>query len=285
LRLVMLAQHFLLLGWFIYICVRSDYPEGLLSTYMLLATLHWYVMGVFMTAETGVLSSRARRRLPQTVLSRAVLTWFAPGPGSGYVFAVANLCVSALTILATILLAQFLTSESWDWEAVTVALAAICYLIMYLGVGRLLLTLLQQFIPAGMAFSVLIHIVLLLLACLGPYVLQLSIFGDDAYTPLQVTNPVWTLQELADGHTAWEYALTLGPLQIPVVVLLLMTAAGLMLPVQLVIAARELPRHSPAVAPQRVEEDERQLHPPPPPPPASPWDERAEYPTAGGKDE
>ena len=38
--------------------------------------------------RTAALSPRVKRDLPQTLLGRIFLTWFAPGPGTGYMFAV-----------------------------------------------------------------------------------------------------------------------------------------------------------------------------------------------------
>ena len=60
-----------------------------------------YLHGEWHTEHEGWFS-RVKRRLPQSFLGRAFLTWFTPGPGSGYVFAVANLGSALLLVLVAI---------------------------------------------------------------------------------------------------------------------------------------------------------------------------------------
>ena len=47
--------------------------------------------GTFLTGETAQLSPRAMRQLPQSLLGRMAFTWFNPGSGTGYMFALLNL--------------------------------------------------------------------------------------------------------------------------------------------------------------------------------------------------
>ena len=102
LRVVMFVQPILLLFCIVWGTVRFAEPhldrsmisEELVRSsmvYFFMLAVHWYVMGVMMTGELPRLSNRAKRRLPQSFLGRAFLTWFNPGPGTGYLFAVSNL--------------------------------------------------------------------------------------------------------------------------------------------------------------------------------------------------
>ena len=63
--------------------------------YMVLASLYWFAAGSLMNGESPELSPRVKRRLPTSLVGRAMFTWFNPGPGTGYVFAVCNLIVAA----------------------------------------------------------------------------------------------------------------------------------------------------------------------------------------------
>jgi hypothetical protein len=274
LRVVMLFQHLLLLGWLTYCWIRSDYETGVLAFYICCAAIHWYLMGVFMTGESGRLSPRARRALPQSLVGRALLTWFNPGPGTGYIFAVANLSISVLLVLEAAAVAALFglgTGYMDLQDMLAVTAAAFCYVVIFLGVGRLLMMLLRKFISAGIVVSVLLQIVLLLAGVLVPIVGQMALLGNDDYTPLQISNPFWTIVELVDGGAG--DSLSFGTFDVPVVSLTLAIVAGMMLLLQLVIASVEIRPHVRAATPQRVTEEEAELHPPPPAEPTSPWDD------------
>ena len=99
LRIVMLLEQLLLVGWMTFAMLRWNDPRGTapLLAFVSVVAVHWYVMGVFMTGESPDLSLRVKRRLPQSFLGRALWTWFNPGPGTGYVFALAN-CAATFTL-------------------------------------------------------------------------------------------------------------------------------------------------------------------------------------------
>ena len=110
LRITMFAQQLLLAFCFVWIAARENLLFGsgsqhwwlsweLLGPFLMLSAIHWYVMGALMTGELSRLSNRAKRRLPQSLLGRSFLTWLSPGPGTGYVFAVANLLAALLVVV------------------------------------------------------------------------------------------------------------------------------------------------------------------------------------------
>jgi hypothetical protein len=275
LRVVMLLQHLLMLAWFIYLWV-TETEFGVLMVYMCFAAFYWYLMGVLMNGESGTLSPRARRALPQGLLGRALLTWFNPGPGTGYVFAMANLFASLVLVLEALALAMMMDNDFGylDWETVAaVAIAAFCYVAIYLGVGRLVMVIARKVTRAGIVLSVLMHILLVLAGVLIPLVVQFSVMREDDYTPLQVSNPFWTINELAEERDIWDLSITVGPVDIPSVLLPLVFGAGLMMLIQLAVVSPEVRRHVHLAAPKRVEEEEAELHPPPPRAPQNPWDE------------
>ena len=133
--------------------------------------------------------------------------------------------------------------------------------------------LLRKIIPAGIVLAVLLHIFLVIAGILAPIVVQMALFGDDDYTVLQISNPFWTLLDVVNGGDAWDGALAIGSINIPLVTVLLGLAAGAMLVVQLLFVSIEIRPHVRAATPQRVEEEEAELHPPPPIGPTSPWDD------------
>ena len=78
---------------------------------------------------------------------------------------------------------------------------------------------------------------------------------------------------MGEGNDAWEFAIPLGVVDIPLVLIFLVGAAGVMVLIQLAAASPEVRRHVRLAAPKRVEDEEAELHPAPPPAPQSPWDD------------
>ncbi len=124
LRRTMLVQEILWVGWIGYEIFhalstnrasRGDVgPTCALA--MFIAAVFWFVMGAFMTGEATQHSQRVNRRLPASTLGRALLTWFNPGPGTGYVFAVSNVAVLAMLTIFAIGYGAARGRECW-WNA------------------------------------------------------------------------------------------------------------------------------------------------------------------------
>lgn len=218
LRIALLVAALTLVGWFAWLQLTfgGNFVFGLLG----LSTLFWYVAGVFLTGESSFLSPRVKRGLPQSVLGRIFLTWFAPGPGTGYMFVIANM-------LAISILAGFPYHEIADLfrtiptptagaaptpgftgtvvslrntraDVFETAIVATSYLVIYLGLGKLLLSMIARVSEVRLPTRALVHILLLMLGTGVPLVIQLSTPGlrNQGYTLLQITNPIWTISEL-----------------------------------------------------------------------------------------
>ena len=100
-RVAMLVQSVLYVGWIAYGWIKE--PEWfILLIAISFAAAHWYAYGTLMTAESARLSPRVCRQLPMSFLGRVFLTWFNPGSGTGYVFAVSNLFMLVLCIMAAV---------------------------------------------------------------------------------------------------------------------------------------------------------------------------------------
>ena len=207
-----------------------------------------------MTGEWAQLSPRVKRQLPQSLLGRTFLTWFNPGSGTGYVFAVANLAaVTALTCGAA------LAAEVWglitvDVQEIILFGVLLCaYVAVYLGVGRLIALWLRRFLYFGLLLPLVIHVVLLALGVGVPSFVQAWLFGFaefEDYSVLQAPNWAWTLIEVVEGKI----------LNDPAVPILVVASAVVVFFANLVAATKEVEQEREAV-PQRVILDDLVLHP------------------------
>jgi hypothetical protein len=231
------------------------------------AAMYWYFMGTMLTGEWPHLSRRVQRSLPQSTLGRAFLSLFNPGPGAGYLFAVANLTM--ITVMALIFL--WLTDQpgtrgglATDTVAYFLVLSW-AYVVAFLGFGRLLIVQLRRWTYVPLAAAFLIHIVLLMTAIGVPTIIQLTSrqLRNAGYTLLQMSNPMWTLTELVDD----------GVMSVrgEVLILVIPAFAIMALILNMRSVATELLHHRIA-APVRIVEDEAELHPAPAPKPTSPWE-------------
>ncbi len=203
-RVVLLAQQALFFGWMAWGFLQEPASEWWL-VFITICSLNWYVMGTFLTAEDPDLSPRVQRRLPKSFLGRLLFSWFTPGPGSGYTFALANLA-AAIVLGAACMSAyqlfvpggtRFGLRHGWQMLGVF-ALLAYCYTAIYLGLGHLILGWLRRRFVVSELFSVLLQALLQLVLCAIPWVTNLYVENWRAdYTLLQTLNPWWTLYEIS----------------------------------------------------------------------------------------
>ncbi len=273
LRVVMLLQQLLFLGWMTYGIYLSEerFFFVLLLTF---SGLHWAVMGTFMVGEAGDLSLRVRRQLPQSFFGRALFTWFNPGSGSGYIFTLGSyFALVLLTVIAETIWRQWLPTSygqsllTWmkDFNPLTFGLTMLLYLTAYLGLTRLIMLLLRRAGFGTMFMSLLVNILLILMGCGVPLSIHLMepVWRGD-YSLIEVSNPFWTLIEMSED------SLPIGD-QLQVMALLGLPA-GLMLLLNLPSIAREIQQVR-AAKPLRVIEDDRSLQPAAEPERKNPWDE------------
>jgi hypothetical protein len=275
LRMVMVAQQALLIGWFGWGFYQQDAEPTMAVAYFILAAIHWSVMGVFINAEMGELSLRVKRQLPQSFAGRMFLTWFNPGPATGYMFTVANL-VAALAIGAGFLIGNYAfgnaATRAWGGsmpriETFAFGVLAFSYLVFYLGLGRLLIALLRRVTPVSLVLAVLLQVLLLLAGCgipLSVHLMMPDIRRD--YSLIEITNPFYSLYEVVEarGFTA-EVVTLLGVVPMAALVMFLLNLPGIVVAVNQVRIAK----------PQRVLEEDAQIEAlrAPPPGPSSPFDE------------
>lgn len=268
LRVAMLIQQACWVGWMLAVLVAADLSVDVVFVMALLGGIYWYAMGTMLTGEQREMSRRVMRRLPKSKLGRVLFTWFNPGPGAGYMFAVANIATLAIICLfATWIVAVRRPGGGWPGatECTFFVIIGSAYLIAYLGLGRLLIAQLRRFTMVTMFAGVLIQVLLVLAGSGIPTAIQLmSIELRNAeYSYLQVTNPIWSLNFVADNATTEEAARLLMVVPAAAICVLLLNLPSLV---------RELHRVRVAL-PTRVAQDEAELHPEPVPGPSNPWEE------------
>lgn len=255
-RMVLLAQQTLIVGWWLFGWLQMRDRVGpvdgiMLSMGMAWLGAYWTVVGGFLSGETGELSQRAKRQLPQSLLGRMLLTWFNPGSGTGYTFALLNFGAATALFVGCALIDVVAAAE---WRPVFWALAVWGYVAAYLGVARLTVIWARRFTSIGMLPSFLWYICVVLLGAGIPFVLQGFVSWryetEFEYTLLQLPNWMWTLYEIGNNNWGMTGELSLVVFAVGMVVFL----------VNLVLAAREV-EHVRTAVPKRVIEDEELLHP------------------------
>jgi hypothetical protein len=174
---------------------------------MIPATIYWFVMGSFMTGEATQHSPRVNRRLPMSSLGRAFLTWFNPGPGTGYVFAVSNAVAVAMVAVFAVWYAETRDSaRPGGAPAASVQIAGILlllgYLTIYLGTSNLLLRLLRKFTQVNLATAVLVNGLLVLAGWGIPAIIDPFSMGMNSYHLGHVTDPFWTCIAAFDSRSS-----------------------------------------------------------------------------------
>jgi hypothetical protein len=277
LRIVMLVQYVLFAGWMSWLWIVEREPFQALYAFMAFVGLHWYVLGALMTGERPVLSHRVKRQLPQSFLGRAFLTWFNPGPGTGYVFAISGLVAAlALVLVAVVAHESFgpWRARSWRPDTVEMLLAfgvlGLSYVTFYLGLGLLVVRLLRKVARVGILLAALIQVLLVLVGSVVPLVIQLMLptMRDMDYSLLQITNVFWTLAHIADRSGL--------PAEAPVLLILVPSMAGIVFLLNLPEIVRSV-REVRIAKPGRVAEEdvaEAVRRHPPEPIRKSPWDEK-----------
>jgi hypothetical protein len=280
LRLALVVAQLSAIAWFGWASLTID--DDLLYFLIFMSTIIWYACGILMVGENGTLSPRIKRGLPKSLLGRVFLTWFTPGPGTGYMFVISNMIM--LTVVATVMAtplfteigrvavgstpASVRTANNTPIEVFETCLVATSYLMIYLGLARLILSAARRFDEVKLSVRFLTGVLLVMVGGGLPWVVQITNpqTRNLDYTLMQTTNPLWTL---------WEYCTSNGPPSgmgawlVTVLPLVALIIWGLNLP----SLARELLQTHEA-KPQRVAEEDVELYAARTTPqgPASPWD-------------
>jgi ABC-type transport system involved in multi-copper enzyme maturation permease subunit len=252
-RIALFLQTVLFAGWVVWGWKLVGQWQMLVAMFMVGAA-HWYVYGIFLTGESGIMSPRVKRDLPITFLGRMLFTWFNPGSGTGYIFAVCSVMVLGICAAGGLIIQEVSgipAPPRWGsaiapghaYEAIAITVA---YFAFYLGAGRLILLTIPNRERHGPALPIIIHLLVAFVAVAAPFTIQAlasGVFGYN-YTLIQITNWIWTIAESADNG-----------IRIAGVSIIVVTAGLMMFLINLVLAAREIETVR-LDTPERVQRDD-----------------------------
>ncbi len=195
LRVGMLVCQLLNFFWFRLIATMHPDPD-IAPVYVIVTSAGWAIFGSLMIGEDPLLSPRIRRGLPKTVLGRIFLTLFCPGPGTGYLFATSNLLVMFMGCM--LLMGGSRYPQSWRY--LPGCAGCVFYLIIYLGITRLILRAISRRTNTGPVMGLLTCLILVGLTAVLSMTIQFTIWTDD-YTLVQLPNALWTIGELMNGNS------------------------------------------------------------------------------------
>ena len=274
LRWMMLLQFVCFLGWIggivaaVWENIRPSIFEEIAMFAISFAGVYWYAMGTLMTSEWPHLSRRVQRSLPQSRAGQMLLTWFNPGPGTGFMFAVANMTALTVFLFGLLLYVEATTFATGMSQAMCAVGFAWCYVVIFLGVGALLISVLRSRFFISMTAGFLLHVILLVSACAIPQFITLSSnsYGrGNSYSLLHASNPFWTMAEAVERRS---FA-SIPEAFILAIVLPSTALVVLLVCFRFVAAEVQLRRRN---LPTRVAEEEADLHPALAMGPTSPWD-------------
>jgi hypothetical protein len=194
------------------------------------------------------------------------LSFFNPGPGTGYLFAVSNLTAALLTAMVLAAYAQSRGTTFFRFDQIASAIVLFWgYVVGYLGLGRIVISWVRRWTFVSLTAGLLIHLLLVGAGVGIPLAIQTlsRSLRNEGYTLLQMSNPFWTLTQLLDRGV--------GSLPLPILVILIPAFGAAMLLLNMKSVAAELLRQRVA-PPTRVLEEEALLHPAPAPGPSNPWE-------------
>ncbi len=268
LRWILFIQTALAFGWTLYGIAEVQAISFMMGSTVSLIYL-WFA-GSLLVGEKADLSNRVRRQLPQSFVGRMFLTWLNPGSGTGYFFILMNL---GLLLLGFVLAEwAFAGNPNRMGPGLTVeygafATAAFMYAAAYLGFGRLLVGFMRNRLPNPVVVSFLLQVVLITFGTLIPIVVQFMLLEVNGYTPLQLTNPFWTMAEILDRR------FSSATFKIATILTCLSVAGITMMVVNFFSTIREI-EQTRQLAPQRVlEEDAAVIAARTPVKKKNPWDE------------
>ncbi|MEW4455825.1 hypothetical protein AB1L30_24365 [Bremerella sp. JC817] len=190
-RRMLLIQHFVILGWMIYWCLRAPQANFILETCVMLLCLTWGIAGIFMNGESTVLSPRIKRSIPLSAVERVWTNWMLPGPGRGYLFVMTCLFnVGIVSIFVLFINSLQGLSYSDFMKSTRYTYGMLLYPACYLGLGRVMVALISKYFRVDIYLSAFLHFFLLLGGMMLPLLFQIMTRNGYSNFP-HITNPMW----------------------------------------------------------------------------------------------
>ena len=112
-RLAMLFQLIFFFGSVVMVAYFLSVEPMFYLIYLVFIGHYWMLMGFMLVGESGDISRRVLRGMPRTVLGRSFRSLLMPGPGRGYLFAMACMFSCATVVLIVVLFSKsFIMNES-----------------------------------------------------------------------------------------------------------------------------------------------------------------------------
>ncbi|TWT97864.1 ABC-2 family transporter protein [Botrimarina colliarenosi] len=248
--------------------VAAGAPYDGVFVALVVAAVYWFAAGALMSGEAPLLSLRVRRSLPTSLLGRAVRSWFSPGSGSGYVFAVCNVATLALMVV----IAVYSTAIPGNFAPAQTAKATfllVSYFAAYLGLGRLAVDGLRRVTDMSTLGGFLIQVLFALFGSGLPFVIRTLSERVRVADWLAITasSPSWNVPRVLNGELPSDVEITL--------LIAVGAVAMAVFLVNLAMAGYEA-RQMRVAIPKRVLEDDRELQPEPESRVTNPWGDRPE---------
>ncbi len=93
-RVALLVQQAIFIGWCWAMAHSLDWSQDgpiLMIVMVIVASIHWSIVGSMIVGESGEISQRVRRGLPKTMFAKITASWLMPGPLRGFFFVVSNI--------------------------------------------------------------------------------------------------------------------------------------------------------------------------------------------------
>ncbi len=239
------------------------YVEEMEVANVLLTGMFIFLMaiGALVTGERGIISPRAQRGLPKTFFGRALLTWFYPGAGLGYIFVVCLFAAQVGTIAVLDLFYEGKFRSGRDVGTIVIGYMLLVYLVFYVGLNRLLMMLVPRQVPARILASIALMIATLVMAHMLPLFLAYyaNDYRDFSYAWHQAFNIFWTYDE-ADSRNSLDIGASL---------LIVTLCAIVVFGLNLIFCTRDVMMVR-VVVPPRIRQDDN-LNQPTSPVPADPF--------------
>jgi hypothetical protein len=209
---------------------------------------YWLVMGTLMLSESSELSPRVQRGLPSTFAGRALLTWFNPGPSTGYIFAISTGTIAAFSLGFFGVIIQAETPPRTN--SLMFAALIVGYLLSYLGIVRLIVMPIMLRFGSSLVVPAVTMPIVMLIACITPTVLSVITTGVPPYSygELDAINWAWTLSEAFRNNYNGALAL-------------LILLAGLVITIANLFLLYKVVRYRRISVPERVLQDAKQAQP------------------------
>lgn len=263
-RIALLVQQTFAIGLSVTAITYQGLPESAYWVFAMWYSHYWLIIGSMLVSVPGKMSRRVRRRLPTKPLGKALFSLFMPGPGRGYLFAVANLIGCMFSFLCLMYFGDFLTmfidtdanslfasgfnTVNRPWRVAFSIYTATLYAVFFLTIVFLIMSLLKKGLPVStpVVGALMAGILVAFFAMIGS-ILQYNLvpYSNNNYTILQSLNWYYTVEE---SFSSTSFSLT------TMVVGCLTLLTGLLMVLAFRIIGREL-RIGQLTVPDRVQQD------------------------------